>query len=368
LFCKKLQGEKNMKKRIMSMLMTIMTVITVIPYLQAEVAAVSSPLFPVDLDIGVWCAFSYYGGHNANTSSYRAVDITRNHNPDRTADNAVYAAEDGVIVHRNDWNGEIVIRHTIPLRTMDGYEFQTWYTAYFHMRPLTTKGRDQTVQRGEWLGEIGAGRVGRSSGPNLHFSVNSQNPITNHTTHAHAISPLFISWANASHEKANPNLNWHIHSNRCPATGSTNNSNSAPEKLTDYYSGNVTGASRIRTNCSNHDWNNQGICTRCEKRFPLEITHYSPRQAFRAVPASDANPANTVPVRWHPYAPYGSVRRLNAGEIVTVIGETTNHWGNVWYRLSDYTWVFSERLRHAPDVAVVDRVTAAPSYHRFTLD
>ncbi|MCL2839072.1 MAG: hypothetical protein FWE04_08465, partial [Oscillospiraceae bacterium] len=112
-------------------------------------------------------------------------------------------------------------------------------------------------------------------------------------------------------------------------------------RLTDgtwIYSGNLSMTNPTAPTCTNHNWNDRGFCTRCGAEFRIGITTISPAQA-RFTTRAD------VPVRARPYAPEPILRRLANGTRVMVNGRGRNSQGNIWYRLTDGTWIYSGNLR-----------------------
>lgn len=83
--------------------------------------------------------------------------------------------------------------------------------------------------------------------------------------------------------------------------------------------------------CS-HSYGDTGYCTKCKQEFPISLT---PVNAVYKTVKKD------VPVRNRPYAPEKSVATLAKGAKVTVVASGNNSQGNLWYKLSDNTWVFS---------------------------
>jgi len=117
----------------------------------------------------------------------------------------------------------------------------------------------------------------------------------------------------------------------------TNSQGNAWYRLTDgnwIYSGNL---STTAPSCSSHNWDDRGFCnnSNCNVEFSLSIS---------SVSGSRITTRDDTPVRARPYAPDTILSRLGSGRSVTVNGRATNSQGNVWYRLTDGNWIFSDNL------------------------
>jgi hypothetical protein len=86
--------------------------------------------------------------------------------------------------------------------------------------------------------------------------------------------------------------------------------------------------------CTSHSWNNRGFCTRCNVEFSITLENTTTWRIFRVS-------VDSAPIRNRPYSPDTIIRNLARNTEVTVVGEGRNSQGNLWYRLSDGTWVFS---------------------------
>ena len=88
--------------------------------------------------------------------------------------------------------------------------------------------------------------------------------------------------------------------------------------------------------CNIHTFNERGFCLVCGTEFPMDVVliNYTTRHI------SNYN----VPIRARPYAPDEILERLPKGYVVTVNGRGENSVSNVWYRLSNGNWIFSENL------------------------
>ena len=95
----------------------------------------------------------------------------------------------------------------------------------------------------------------------------------------------------------------------------------------------VANSTTAHSKCTSYSsW---GYCTTCGKVFTISLTKMS--ETYYAV-------KDSVPVRNRAYSPEPTVRTLAKNEKVTVVGRGKNSQGNLWYRLSDGTWVFSDNL------------------------
>ena len=142
----------------------------------------------------VWYCSTYTGHGGANKSAQCSVDITLK-NKGSCKGLPVYAVADGTVIsdtYKNS-NGQITIKHTVPLTTINGKVYKTWYTTYAHMTNITVKNGTK-VKAGQQIGKVGS--VGRNStGPHLHLSIGSGNGGTGwyqEKDSAKSISPYYI--------------------------------------------------------------------------------------------------------------------------------------------------------------------------------
>lgn len=98
------------------------------------------------------------------------------------------------------------------------------------------------------------------------------------------------------------------------------------------------------TKSCSHSYNSRGYCSKCGQEYPMTITYLIPAATYEAV-------KNDVPVRNRPYAPEEIIKSLSKGEKVSVAGYGNNSVGNLWYKLSDGTWVYSENLKQSTQSA-----------------
>ena len=102
-----------------------------------------------------------------------------------------------------------------------------------------------------------------------------------------------------------------------------------------YYSG-ATENSTTTQSCKHSTYNSKGYCTNCGKEYPMNISSMT-ATTYQAV-------KNDVPVRNRPYSPEKIIKYLSKGAKVTVVASGKNSIGNLWYKLSDNTWVYSSNL------------------------
>lgn len=149
-------------------------------------------VFPLPTD-KVWYCSTYEGHGNVNASARCSIDIKLK-NGKNCSGLPVYAMADGV-VHRDAYknsNGQITIKHTVPLTTINGVVYKTWYVTYAHMQNITVKKGDK-VKAGQQVGQVGS--VGKADGAHLHVSIGSGNGGTGwyqETNVAKSISPYYL--------------------------------------------------------------------------------------------------------------------------------------------------------------------------------
>ncbi len=96
----------------------------------------------------------------------------------------------------------------------------------------------------------------------------------------------------------------------------------------------TTTAKPSSTSCS-HSYNNRGYCNKCGKEYAISLS--SMNATYEAV-------KNDVPVRNRPYSPDSIIKYLSKGTKVTVVASGKNSVGNLWYKLNNGTWIYSENL------------------------
>ena len=95
----------------------------------------------------------------------------------------------------------------------------------------------------------------------------------------------------------------------------------------------------VWSGCSHDYSNNSGVCKKCGNEYKLNITGMS--ATFAVV--SD----NGAKVWSKPYSTGSSstVKTLAKGTLVNVIGSTRNAHDNLWYKLSDGNWIYSDSIQ-----------------------
>lgn len=106
--------------------------------------------------------------------------------------------------------------------------------------------------------------------------------------------------------------------------------------------------------CEHPSYDSSGYCTvaTCRAEFPINLTTIS-ATTYYAV-------KDDVPVRARPYAPDTILESLKKDAAITVVGSGKNSAGNLWYKLSDGNWIFSDNLTDEKP-AVVPSQSNAPS-------
>ena len=114
--------------------------------------------------------------------------------------------------------------------------------------------------------------------------------------------------------------------------------------------------------CTSHKYSG-GICSACGYEYPLTITSLSKRY-FQVTNADGASIYN------RPYSNNSTkIRTANKGDVLTVIGKTTNQPGNLWYQLSDGNWVYSGNITQRFSVTYdANGGSNAPSVQYFLKD
>ncbi len=88
--------------------------------------------------------------------------------------------------------------------------------------------------------------------------------------------------------------------------------------------------------CTHPSYNSYGKCTNCGQEYSMSVSSMT-AATYQAV-------KNDVPVRNRPYSPEKIVKYLSKGTQVTVVASGKNSIGNLWYKLSDNTWIYSKNL------------------------
>lgn len=110
----------------------------------------------------------------------------------------------------------------------------------------------------------------------------------------------------------------------------------------------TSNSATVVTSC-NHSYNKSGYCTKCGEEYYISLS--SMNDTYEAV-------KNDVPVRNRPYSPDTIIGYLSKGSKVTVVGSGKNSAGNVWYKISDGTWIFSGNLTKSSNETVVSQPQA----------
>lgn len=136
-----------------------------------KIEKVTKVVFPLDTKYE-WTCSTYPGHGSAYKSAYSSLDI--NVKDGRTEGYAVYAMAGGVVVSGPDDNGQIVIKHSTPLITINGVEYTSWYSVYAHMKDISVKIGD-IVEAGQQIGLTSsvAGPGINVTGPHLHINIMS---------------------------------------------------------------------------------------------------------------------------------------------------------------------------------------------------
>ncbi len=110
------------------------------------------------------------------------------------------------------------------------------------------------------------------------------------------------------------------------------------------YSNNLTKKNPIPA-CTSHSYNSYGYCEKCNVEYPISITSIVPTTYYAI--------KDDVPVRARPYSSDTILKSLSKGTAVTVVGSGKNSIGNLWYKLSDENWIYSNNLTEENPVKVV---------------
>ena len=98
--------------------------------------------------------------------------------------------------------------------------------------------------------------------------------------------------------------------------------------------------------CTSHDYTG-GICNKCDYEYPLSVEKMS--DTPYAVSVSDG-----AKIWARPYSDKSTMIRVEKkNEILIVNGKVTNQVGNVWYRLTDGHWVYSENVARSYKIEYV---------------
>ena len=133
------------------------------------------------------------------------------------------------------------------------------------------------------------------------------------------------------------------------------------------YSNDVERA--VTAKCTSHTYDSSGYCTKCKAEYPINFT--AKNETFYTN-------KDDVPIRSRPYSSNSIIVSIPKGTQVDVIGSGKNSIGNLWYKIEDGTWIYSENLtKTKPTNATTRTVTikydanggsSAPSSHSMTKD
>lgn len=88
---------------------------------------------------------------------------------------------------------------------------------------------------------------------------------------------------------------------------------------------------------NNNDYKQKYVCSKCSAVNPSKITEMSPTTYIVV--------SDTAKSRVAPYQTYKEVNKYAKDTVVTVTGKMTNAEKNLWYRLSDGSWIYSEHIK-----------------------
>ena len=90
---------------------------------------------------------------------------------------------------------------------------------------------------------------------------------------------------------------------------------------------------------TSHDYDTVGKCKVCGAQFPLSVSSVS-----KTMQVTSVNSSGTAPAHSTPYGDATITKRYNKGDKVTVTGQAKNAFGNLWYQLSDNSWLVASYL------------------------
>ena len=165
---------------------------------RAEAAA--NVRFPLSGDPSRMYILTYGGGNQSNLNAY-GRDHTGTHDgtdyfamdisgTGATQGTAVYAVADGTVVSCYSPNGQVILKHTVPLTLSDGVTtYNTWYSVYAHMYNLKVTSVGAWVSGGQQLGMVGSAGTGAV---HLHFALSTalyNGAYAYHYENNHGTSP-----------------------------------------------------------------------------------------------------------------------------------------------------------------------------------
>ncbi len=283
---------KNLNKLI-SIIMSFVFFVSLVPqFLVSSEAARVEYLFPVKNG-----TLAYLFG---NTSTYGGfhygIDIHS------TGDDTIYAAYSGY-VESVGWSDSA--GYFVRIQQDDGY-----YGLYFHMvnnSSNVTKG--QRVTMGTPLGVMGS--TGYATGKHLHFEVSKSKYGS--TSNSINVNP--DTYENAQLVKAK----------KTAYDGDCSQSSSG------------YGEIHYKLEVCDHSYNSNYLCKTCGAVNPSKITSMS--DTTYIVTTTNAK------TRTGPYETCDKVKDIAKDTILTVNGKMTNTKNNLWYRLTDGSWIYSEHIK-----------------------
>ncbi len=132
------------------------------------------------------------------------------------------------------------------------------------------------------------------------------------------------------------------------------------KKITWERSFEVKSETKQETSCSHSSYDSYGKCKNCGKEYPMNVSSMS-ATTYQAV-------KNDVPVRNRPYSPENIIKYLSKGAKVTVVASAKNSVGNLWYKLSDGTWIYSGNLEKASTAPAQAQINTSSTSLRFELE
>ena len=93
----------------------------------------------------------------------------------------------------------------------------------------------------------------------------------------------------------------------------------------------------IRPDFCKHKYGSNYVCSACNAVNPDKIASMSPTTYIVV--------SDTAKSRVAPYQTYKEVNKYAKDTVVTVTGKMTNAEKNLWYRLSDGSWIYSEHIK-----------------------
>jgi len=89
--------------------------------------------------------------------------------------------------------------------------------------------------------------------------------------------------------------------------------------------------------CKQHTYNDKGYCKNCGEEYKISLKKLSDKTMYTI--------KNDVPVRNRPYKAEKTIKKLPKNEKVIVVAYGKNSYENIWYKLKDGTWIYSDNLK-----------------------